>query len=171
MKKLLFMLLSFGFIIACSSNDDSNEEQEQALTGHYFLRLNGAGYENESVELVKDTVNFIGIGTIFSGSDNLGNRIGIVVPDSGINETTIEQLPSDVVHDSGLNPNTSEFLSGTNRYLSQSGTFVVSANDIEDPCAYWKGSLDINYSLDGSSNILNIQGTFEVPASPCYLDN
>lgn len=170
MKRLLFVLLAIAFITACSKDDD-NQNQDPNETGHYSLILNGAGFSDQRVELLKDTVNSVGFGTEFSGSDNLGNTIIVIVPTSGIGQTVMDNLPSETDHYTGLSANTSRFSIGNNKYLSKDGSFNVNTNDFDDPCAFWKGSLDINYALEGSDDILNVQGDFAIPASLCYTND
>ncbi|MBC3758852.1 hypothetical protein H7U19_10585 [Hyunsoonleella sp. SJ7] len=171
MKKLCLCLVVLTLATSCSSNDANDTPKMPVGNGHYSLVLNGAGYSEQRVELKKDTVNFIGIGTIFNGSDDFNNYFAVVVADSGIRSTTIETLTTPSEHYTGLKPNVSVFGIGDNRYLSKNGTFSVLTNDADKPCAYWSGTLDINYALEGSDDILNVKGTFEIPAFTCYSSN
>lgn len=89
--KNLFLIIAIAIcIMACSKNDDSNNQtQNPNEMGEYSLILNGSGFSEHRIELLNDTINFVGVGTVFAASDNLSNAIAIVVPTSGVANTTI----------------------------------------------------------------------------------
>ena len=175
MKKLVFMLLAIGFIMACSTSDDNNDPEQQMPTeiGEYSLVLNGAGYTEHHVELFNDTINFVGPGTLYAASDSFNNAIGVVVSSGGEGTTTILEFPDNPMHPSGFEPNTASFFVGNDVYRSEDGAFTLEAFEFDgENCAVWRGNLNIHFTLDGAGgDTLNITGTYEVYSEGCNTDN
>ncbi len=174
MKKTVFLLLAIGFIMACSSNDDSNDPQQQTPNdvGEYSLILNGAGYTEQRVELFNDTINFVGAGVLYAASDNFNNAIGVIASGEE-GTTTILEYPDDAMHPSGFEPNTASFFIGNDVYRSENGSFTLEAFEFDgENCGIWRGNLNINFTLDGDGgDVLNVSGTYEVFSSGCDTDN
>lgn len=170
MKNLIVMICLCAFVAACSSNDDGNEPilPDPIEMDHYSLILNGAGFFEQRVELSKDTINSVGVGVLFSASDRFGNVLAVVVPTSGEASTTIEEYDEALTNPIGYQSNAASFFIGNTVYRSQDGIFTVSENEFIDPCVYWRGNLNINFTQEGNAgNVLNVQGTFDIPTFNC----
>ncbi|WP_299519086.1 hypothetical protein [Winogradskyella sp.] len=176
MKKIAFILLAVGFLMACSSDNDTdnNQMQNPIEIGEYSLVLNGAGFTEQRVELFNDTINFVGPGSLFAASDDFNNALSVIVPSSSEEAiNTIEAYPENPMHPSGFEANTASFFMGEDVYRSENGTFELEAFEFNgDMCAVWTGNLNINFTLNGSGGeTLNVTGTFEVFSEGCNSDN
>lgn len=176
MKKLVFILVALGFILACSSSDDESDTQQMPTeVGEYSLVLNGAGLTDHRVEMYNDTINFVGAGNLLAASDDFGNGFGVVIPQQSEPAVNIiETFPENPQNPSGYEVNTAVFVIGNNIYYSVDGVFELESFevDFDQNCAVWTGNLNINFLLNGEgTDILNVNGTFEVFSEGCTTDN
>lgn len=165
MKNLFFIILFGLFIYSCSSNDDGDTMDDPQLnTGHFSLRLNGAGFSDQRVEVFRDTINPTGNKIIFSSSDDLGNGFSFAIPQP------LETVQYSIGEYEFVNPSWAVY-SGSNSglFYSENGTVIISGIiDNGENCSNIQGNLSIDFSLNGDENeILNIQGTFDVPTFNC----
>lgn len=176
--KFKLMKIRISFIVfcivtlcyACSSDDSSNEDSQMmdpTLQGHYSLRLNGAGFSDLLVELDRDTINYTGNKIIFRASNNdFSKWISFAIPQP---LETVQYSIGEYVFE---NPSWALFSNNNSElFYSESGTVIISEiiNNGEN-CSNVKGSLNFELSLDGDGNeIVNIQGTFDIPTRGCEL--
>jgi len=151
---------------ACSSDDDSNDNQmmDPTLEGHYMLRINGNGFNDDLFLFDNDTINPVGSRIVYSSSSNSNDYLSFYLPT--IEEGTYNIIPyvngenniaSITIHDNGI-------------YLCEDGSITISevTNNFELNCLIVKGNLNINFRRqDNASGNINVSGTFDVPSYNC----
>lgn len=151
--------------VSCSSNDDSNDDMDDnSLIGHYSLRVNGDGFDDELFIFDRDTIEFGNLGIKHISSDTNSNSLFFAIPSSEANsQYTIIPYVNNTTNTSSV------ILSENGIYLSEDGTIFIEDIIMDGNCFTYKGSLDINYRRqDNNPGTINIQGSFEVPvASVC----
>jgi hypothetical protein len=169
MKKSIIYLSITVFIsllfFNCSSDDSNSDTKNEPIlgSGHYSLRINGDGLNDELYEMTRDTIDVSGNGVRFSASDINSNFFNFKLPNP------IETLQYSVIEYSIGAVNTSNItLSGNGIYLSEDGTIIISNIITDGQCQTFIGTLNINYRRqDNNPGTINVQGTFEVPYYGC----
>lgn len=171
MKNLYLIVIMTFCIMACSNDDNASNNQMQNPTdkGEYSLILNGAGFTDERVELYSDTINSVGVGILYSGSDDFGNSIQVVLGNNQPGTYSIVEYDESMTNPSGYQADAASFRIGNDRYRSEDGTFTrESSGEVSENCFVLPGSLNINFTLNGDDgDVLNVQGTFGIRGSGC----
>lgn len=166
MKKLVFTTFILATLIfSCSSSDDSDGgPQDPMLQGHYSLRVNGDGFNDELFTFDRDTIEGGNLGVKFTSSDNSNNSLFFAIP--SVNEGTQYSIAPYV---SNTTSTSSMILSGSGIYLSEDGNVFITEVIVDGNCATYVGSFSINYRRqDNTPGTINVQGSFDVPvASVC----
>ncbi|MEW4924634.1 hypothetical protein [Algibacter sp. 2305UL17-15] len=164
MKQLFFLLFFSLIFVSCSSSEDNNDDMDNMLQGHYSLRINGDGFNDELFIFDRDTIEFGNLGIKHICSDNSSNSLFFAIPSADKDsQYTIVPFASNTTSTSSV------ILSGNGVYLSEDGNIFIDEIITDGNCFTYKGSLNINYRRqDNKPGTINIQGSFEVPvASIC----
>jgi hypothetical protein len=169
MKKLILSITILAtMLFSCSSSDDDddngNNPPNNTLIGHYSLRINGDGLNDELFTFDRDTIEGGNLGLKFTSSDNSSNSLFFALPNAqeGI-QYSIAPYVNNTTSTSSI------ILSGNGVYLSVDGNVFINEIETNGDCATYKGNFTINYRRqDNTPGNINVQGSFEVPiASIC----
>lgn len=171
--KLSFILLCFTMLSFSCSSDDSNDDSQMmdpTQEGHFTLRVNGNGYDDELFVFNRDTISGSSNNILFlASSRNFTDYIAFRLPtiDEGTN-TIIPYVNGDI--------NTCSFvIQDDGIYLSEDGTITITESIGEysfGGCYQLKGSMNINFRRqDNTPGTINVSGTFDLPSVGCMADN